>query len=143
MYNGSNKCAKKGGQPIQRPSTLSTIFVLDLMLYTKAKVLKWELNNQTKVSEIQEIAFESLDYSLIITFIIMILSPVQITNWPTSLITHPAAITTSIFPRRALFMGNKTHHSDPWPWFLLQFIFTTLVTHQNDIFDDSNILVGP
>ena len=119
MYNGSNKCAKKGGQPIQTPSTLSTIFALDLMMYTKAKVLNWELNNQTKVSEIREIAIKILDYSLIITFIIMFLSLIQIANWATSLITHPAALTASILPKRALFMGNKTHQSDPWPQFLL------------------------
>ena len=56
MYNVSNKCAKKRRQLIQTLSTLSTIFALDLMMYTKAKVLNWELNNQTKVSEIQEVA---------------------------------------------------------------------------------------
>ena len=43
MYNGSNKCAKKGGQPIQTPSTLSAIFALNLMMYTKEIVLNWEL----------------------------------------------------------------------------------------------------
>ena len=72
-----------------------------------------EFNNKTKVSEIWEIAIKSLDYSLIITFMIMFLSLVQIANYATSLITHPAAITTSILPKRALFMGNKTHQSDP------------------------------
>ena len=113
MYNGSNKCAKKGVLPIQTPSTLSAIFALNLMMYTKEIVLNWELKEwiqQPKQGKWDSgDCIKSLDNSLIITFTIMFLSPVLTTDWATSLITHPAAIIASILIGRALFKGNKTH----------------------------------
>ena len=108
MYNGSNKCAKKRGKPIQTPSTLSAIFALDLMMYTKEIVLNWELKEwiqQPKQGKWDSgDCIKSLDNSCTLSY-----SPVLTTNRATSLITHPAAIIASILIGRALFKGNKTH----------------------------------